>query len=76
MGSMDEHATGRPGDRELQQSIRAGIVAIVGWFFADLLSGFATPTGLALVYLLWLGTFLAAATCVLALWVGLWRRTH
>jgi len=71
---MNEQA--KPGDRELQQAYRAGIVAVGGWFFASLLSGLTSPTGMSLVFLLWLATLLAAATCVLALTVGLWRRTH
>jgi len=71
---MDEQT--KPGDRELRQAYRSGIVAVGGWFFASLLSGLPSPTGMSLVFLLWLATLLAAATCALALTVGLWRRTH
>lgn len=76
MGHMDKHARSGSGDRELQQAARAGILTVIGWFFANLLGGMSSPTGMALVFLLWLGTLLAGATCVLALWIGLWRRTH
>lgn len=71
---MSKDERGRPGDRELMQAARTGIITVVCWFFADFLSGMQSPTGLSLVFLLWLGTFLAGATCVLALSIGLWKR--
>ncbi|NRQ48401.1 hypothetical protein [Aeromicrobium stalagmiti] len=73
---MASDDAGRPGDAELTIAVRAGLVAVVGWFFADLVSGLTSPTGLSLTFLLWLLTFLAAARALLAVSIGLWRRSH
>ncbi|MBC7631985.1 hypothetical protein [Aeromicrobium sp.] len=71
---MDDGRRSRPGDRELEQAIRSGIVAVIGAFVASLLSGLTSPTGLSLVFLVWLATILAGTTCALALAVGLYKR--
>lgn len=73
---MDGGGRNRPGDRELIQAQRAGIVVVLGWFFAELLSGLTSPIGASLVFLLWLATILAGVTCALATAVGWWKRIH
>lgn len=55
---------------------RAAVVMVVAWFFAELLSGSASPTGQALTFLLWLATILAGVQAVVAVWIGLWRRAR
>lgn len=66
----------RPGARELRHAGRAAIVALLGWFFATLLSGTTSITAQSVTFLLWLATLLAAATCVLALVVAAWKRQN
>ncbi|AXT85986.1 hypothetical protein C6I20_12865 [Aeromicrobium sp. A1-2] len=73
---MSQGPAARPGDAELAIAGRSAIVAVTGWFFADLSSAMQSPLALSLTFLLWLGTLLAAARTVLALAIGLWKRTR
>lgn len=62
-----------PGS-EFVIAARAAIVAVVCWFFAELVSGSSSPTGQSLTFLLWLATILAAVQAVVAATIGLYRR--
>lgn len=76
MAGMSFREVGRPGDAELAIAWRMLLVAAGGWFLAELSSGGASPVAQSLTFLLWLGTLLAAARAVIALVIGVWRRTH
>lgn len=65
-----------PGGRELALAGRALFYAVVLGLLARLSSGLTSPAGLSLTFLLWLGTILAVTQAVVAVVIGLWRRSH
>lgn len=75
MGGMD-HGRMAPIGSEFVIAARAAIIAVVCWFFAELLSGSSSPTGQSLTFLLWLATILAGTQAGVAAAIGVWRRTH